>query len=147
MQNGSGTEALVELVDLYPTLVDLAGLPASEHLQGQSLRPILVDPERLGRVTAFTVGWSRAVRMHPEMGGRNVMGYSIRTERFRYTEWDGGNAGAELYDYEVDPMEITNLVGDSIYADTLARMKQFMESRKLTAKQPWVRAPSPAETF
>ena len=133
-QNGSGTKALVELVDLYPTLVDLAGLPAPEHLKGQSLRPVLEDTERPGRATAFTVGWSRAAWMHPEMSGRNVMGYSIRTERFRYTEWDGGNAGAELYDYDMDPMEINNLVDDPIYADTLAKLKRLIESRKLTAR-------------
>lgn len=72
--------------------------------------------------------------MHPEMRDRNVMGYSIRTHRFRYTEWDGGDAGAELYDYEVDPMEITNLVADPIYADTLARLERLIESRKRTAK-------------
>ncbi|MCY3486820.1 MAG: sulfatase-like hydrolase/transferase, partial [Bacteroidetes bacterium] len=134
LQKGSGTEALVELVDLYPTLVDLAGLSAPEHLKGSSLRPILEDTDRLGRVAAFTVGWSRAAWMHPEISNRNVMGYSIRTRRFRYTEWNGGNEGAELYDYEVDPMEIDNLVGDPIYADTLARLKRLMESRKQAAK-------------
>ncbi len=134
LQKGSGTEALVELVDLYPTLVDLAGLPAPEHLKGPSLRPILEDTARSGRATAFTVARSRAAWMHSEMIDQNVMGYSIRTERFRYTEWDGGNAGAELYDYEVDPMEISNLVDDPIYADTLARLERLMESRKQTAK-------------
>ncbi len=134
LQKGSGTEALVELVDLYPTLVDLAGLSAPEHLKGSSLRPILEDTDRPGRVAAFTVGWSRAAWMHPEISNRNVMGYSIRTRRFRYTEWNGGNEGAELYDYEVDPMEIDNLVGDPIYADTLARLKRLMESRKQAAK-------------
>ena len=134
LQKGSGTEALVELVDLYPTLVDLAGLPAPEHLKGPSLRPILEDTDRPGRAAALTVGWSRAAWMHPEMSNRSVMGYSIRTQRFRYTEWDGGNAGAELYDYEVDPMEIDNLVGDPIYADTLARLKRLIESRKQSAK-------------
>ena len=49
LQKGSGTEALVELVDLYPTLVDLAGLPAPEHLKGSSLRPILEDTGHLGQ--------------------------------------------------------------------------------------------------
>ena len=134
LRKGCGTEALVELVDLYPTLADLAGLPTPEHLNGLSLRPILEDTSRPGRAAALTVGWSRAAWMHPEMGNRNVMGYSIRTERFRYTEWDGGNEGAELYDYEVDPMEVNNLVGDPIYADTLARLKRLMESRKKAAK-------------
>lgn len=134
LQKGAGSEALVELVDLYPTLVDLAGLPAPEHLKGASLRPILEDTDPLGKETAFTVAWSRAAWVHPEISARSVMGYSIRTERFRYTEWNGGNAGAELYDYEMDPMEINNLVNDPIYADTLARLKRLMESRKRTAK-------------
>lgn len=134
LRKGAGSEALVELVDLYPTLVDLAGLPAPEHLKGASLRPILEDTDRPGRATAFTVAWSRAAWIHPEISARSVMGYSIRTERFRYTEWNGGNAGTELYDYEVDPMEINNLVDVPIYADTLARLKQLMESRKRAAK-------------
>ena len=72
--------------------------------------------------------------MHPEISARSVMGHSIRTERFRYTEWNGGNAGSELYDYEEDPMEINNLVDEPIYADTLARLKRLMESRKQAAK-------------
>ncbi len=131
---GSGTEALVELVDLYPTLVDLAGLPEPAHLAGRSLRPLMEDAEHPGRTGALTVGWSRAAWMHAEMGGRRVMGYSVRSSRYRYTEWDDGNAGAELYDYHRDPLEITNLAGEPAYADTLARMKQLLDSRKLAAK-------------
>ncbi|MCY4204414.1 MAG: sulfatase [Bacteroidetes bacterium] len=134
LQKGSGTEALTELVDLYPTLVDLSGLPAPEHLKGSSLRLVLEDTNHPGRVSAFTVGRSRAAWMHPEMNAPNVMGYSIRTDRFRYTEWDSGNAGAELYDYEVDPMEIENLVNDPAYTDTLGRLKRLMELRKQAAK-------------
>lgn len=132
--SGTGTKALVELVDLYPTLVDLAGLPEPEHLAGRSLRPLMEDPEREGRTGAFTVAWSRAAGMHPEMRGRRIMGYSIRSSRYRYTEWDDGNAGAELYDYDRDPLEIRNLAGESVYAETLSSMKQLLESRKLAAK-------------
>ena len=132
--SGAGTKALVELVDLYPTLVDLAGLPEPAHLAGRSLRPIMEDPERTGRAGALTVAWSRAAGMHPEMRDRRVMGYSVRSDRYRYTEWDDGNAGAELYDYDRDPLEITNLAGESVYADTLSRMKQLLELRKQAAK-------------
>ena len=78
VSKGSGTKALVELVDLYPTLVDLAGLPEPAHVAGRSLRPLMDDPERPGRTGALTVGWSRAAWMHAEMGGRRVMGYSVR---------------------------------------------------------------------
>ena len=130
LSKGSGTEALVELVDLYPTLVDLAGLPEPAHLAGRSLRPQMEDPERKGRTGALTVGWSRAAWMHAEMGGRRVMGYSVRSSRYRYTEWDDGNAGAELYDYDRDPLEITNLAGEPAYADTLMRMKQLLDFKK-----------------
>jgi arylsulfatase A-like enzyme len=56
------------------------------------------------------------------------MGYSVRTERWRYTEWDEGRKGAELYDYDRDPRELTNLATDPRFATTVQQMKKLLRS-------------------
>ena len=55
------------------------------------------------------------------------MGRSVRTERYRYTEWDGGKKGVQLYDYEKDPGELKNLADDPAYAETVKQMKRFFQ--------------------
>ena len=112
--NGRACGRTVELVDLYPTLADLAGLPAPAGLEGESLRPLLEDPQAPWSFPAYT-----QVRR-----GARVEGRSVRTERYRYTEWDGGRAGAELYDYQRDPGEFENLAADPRHAETVAEMKR-----------------------
>jgi uncharacterized sulfatase len=62
--------------------------------------------------------------------GKTIMGYSVRTEHWRYTEWDGGAAGSELYDHMTDPHEWQNLAKDARYAKTLADMKKLMPHAK-----------------
>ncbi len=115
------TDKTVELLDLYPTLADLCGLPAPKELQGQSLRPLLVQPS--------TANWSKPA-VTQEWYGPEAWGYSIRTDRWRYTEWQEGKAGRELYDHSTDPEEITNLAGDTAYAETItdlsARLKSYV---------------------
>ncbi len=101
---GQKSRALVELVDLYPTLADLAGLPVAESLEGTSFAPLLEKPDRPWKQAAF----SEYLRRGPE----GYKGRSIRTNRWRYTEWrnpKGVDAGVELYDYETDPKETVNL--------------------------------------
>ena len=104
---GAGTEALVELVDLYPTLVDLAGIPPPGGLEGTSFRPVLLDPAR---------PWKNAVFSEAR---RSAHGSSIRTARYRYTEWaplsGEGPVQRELYDLETDPREFDNLAADPAY--------------------------------
>ena len=129
----TGTEALVELVDLYPTLVDLADLPPPGHLVGQSLRSILMLPDRLGHSSAFSVARSRAGWMHPEMQGRDVIGHTIRTLRFRYTEWNEGDEGVELYDYQNDPLELNNLSGSTNHAQVQDSLKSILAARRSAA--------------
>ena len=110
LERGKRTRALVELLDLYPTLTDLCGLPAPDGLEGVSLRPILQDPSRTGKQGAFT--------QHPRpayyQGEPEVMGCSVRTQRFRYTEWRAFRSGEvvarELYDHQNDPGETRNIV-------------------------------------
>ena len=105
----------VELVDLYPTLADLAGLEAPANLAGASLKPLLDDPEAAWSRPAFTQVWRGS-----------FPGHSVRTERFRYTEWADGKQGAELYDYETDPGEQNNLANDPQHAATVAELKALV---------------------
>ena len=85
----------VELLDIYPTLADLCGLKPPGDLHGASLRPLLDDPDaprdRPGRSMVVHDG---------------VIGRSLRTERWRYTEWDEGRTGVEIYDHDLDPLEL-----------------------------------------
>ena len=131
---GSATNALVELVDLYPTLVELAGLPLPEHLAGYSLAPLILDPSLPGRPSAFSVANSRAAWVHPEMHGREVVGHTIRTQRYRYTEWNAGAEGMELYDYQTDPMEYDNLAIKPAFAPIRDSLKQILHVRKTAAR-------------
>jgi uncharacterized sulfatase len=95
---GKTSARTVGLVDVYPTLAALCNLPVSQQLSGTNLAPLLKNPNLPWDKPAFS-----------QVGRGKIMGYSIRTERWRYTEWDGGKAGVELYDEQNDPGEITNL--------------------------------------
>jgi iduronate 2-sulfatase len=97
---GRSTRAIVEFVDLYPTIAALCGLTPPANLEGTSFRAVLDDPDLPGKSAAFT----QVVR------GQG-MGRSVRTDRWRYTEWDGGERGVELYDHSNDPLEYHNLAG------------------------------------
>ena len=67
-------------------------------------------------------------------GGGNFLGYSLRTDRWRYTEWDGGQKGVELYDHEADPHEFTNLAKEPQHAETMKELNAKL--KELIAKQP-----------
>lgn len=96
---GHSTEAIVEFVDLYPTLLDLAGLDSPHELSGASMRPVFNDPTWPGKEAAFT-----------QVNRGQHYGRSVRTRDWRYTEW-GAKAefGAELYDKRSDEGEYFNL--------------------------------------
>jgi len=127
---GASTGAVTEMIDLYPTLAALCGLDPPEHLLGQSLEPVLADPAHRGREAALTVAVSAAGRLHPEVRGRRIVGYTIRTQRYRYTEWGGGTEGVELYDYQTDPDEYTNLAPLAEHAELAARMARLLAKKK-----------------
>ena len=111
---GSVVKTPVSQIDLFPTLAALCGVPAPKNLQGQSLVPMLADPTQAGRGWALTqVSRSRGKDVPP------YFGYSLRTPRWRYTEWDEGREGRELYDHDADPRELTNLAGAAAHAETV----------------------------
>lgn len=136
---GSVAKSPVGLIDLYPTLAELCEVKTPANLQGQSLVPLLKTPEAKGR------GWSLSQVVRgggfKRMGasaaigddGKRIFGYTMRTERHRYTEWDEGREGRELYDHETDPDEITNLADKPEHAAVVAKLSaQLQEVVKTT---------------
>ena len=105
--NGLACSRPVELVSLHRTLTALCGIDPEPRAQGHSLQPLVKDPEAPWEHAAFTQV-IRSKRGSGETEGPR-MGRSVRTERWRYTEWDGGAAGAELYDHDQDPEEMNNV--------------------------------------
>jgi iduronate 2-sulfatase len=101
-------------VDLYPTLIELCGLPKMPGLQGDSLVPLLNNPQAAWSNPAFTVSKS------------GPLGLAVRTEKWRYAEYDGGKAGAMLFDEQADPHELKNLASDPKHAQTVAELKALL---------------------
>lgn len=122
---GTSTKQLTETVDIYPTLVELAGLPKPEvpqRLDGVSLVPVLRDPSVRVRDHAY-----HAFPRH--RAGQPVIGRAIRTERYRLVEWKKPGAPAdtadlELYDYQADPKETRNLAGSQ--PETVTRLREVL---------------------
>jgi iduronate 2-sulfatase len=103
--NGQPCLRVVEYVDLYPTLLDAAGLPKADGLAGSSLLPLIENPGMPWDSHAIT----QILRPADDRFPSPLMGCSIRTERWRYTEWSEGAEGVELYDHFSDPLEFENL--------------------------------------
>ena len=128
--NGKHTSALAEFVDMYPTLCELCDLEIPEHLEGLSLVPVMQDPDRSWKEAAFS--------QYPR---GKVMGYTMRTDRYRYTEWidrqyiltDQGLSQArevkarELYDHQGDPQENVNVINLPGYAEDVKKLEATME--------------------
>lgn len=112
---GQTSSSFAEMVDFYPTLADLAGLNKPAFLSGTSLMPTLVDATTNVRTSAFT---------------QYDSGYSVRTERYRYTEWgEDGDLGSELYDHQSDAQEMNNLAASESHAEIIAEHRQLLRQR------------------
>jgi iduronate 2-sulfatase len=114
-EHGKACSRTVELLDLYPTLAEIADLPAPKNLAGKSLKPLLENPLAKWDKPAFSQVWRG-----------NFSGHSVRTEQFRYNEWANGKEGTELYDYATDPEEKRNLVSDAKYAKTVSELRELV---------------------
>jgi iduronate 2-sulfatase len=123
---GKHTDALVEFVDVYPTLAELAGLPLPRHLEGASFKPLIEDPNRAWKTAAFS--------QYPRNpAGKKLMGYTMRTERYRFTRWvlrdDPTKVEAvELYDHKVDPQENQNIVDASENQELVRQLHKQMDA-------------------
>ncbi len=117
---GSKTRALVEFVDIYPTLCELAGLDLPDHLEGTSAAPLLDDPDQPWKAVALS--------QYPR---GSVMGYSMRTDRYRFTAWKHRKTqqveALELYDHDVDPAETHNVAGDDDKAELVESLLQKLD--------------------
>jgi arylsulfatase A-like enzyme len=118
--NGHSSPRTVEAIDLYPTLVDLCGLPTPEGLEGRSLAPLLAEPAAAWDHPAYTI-WSE--------DGRTATGVAVRTERWRYAEFGDGSA-AMLLDEAADPHEMTNLADDPAHAEVRAELSALVRAHR-----------------
>ncbi|MEZ0386898.1 MAG: sulfatase, partial [Verrucomicrobium sp.] len=119
---GQKSPALVEFVDIYPSLAELCGLPLPAHLEGTSFAPLLNDPGKPWKTAAFSQ-YPRG----PKEAGKAVMGYSMRTDRYRLTRWVDRNnptqvTAVELYDHQTDPQENINIAADPRHADLVKQL-------------------------
>ncbi|WP_145289875.1 sulfatase [Rosistilla oblonga] len=126
---------IVEFVDIYPTLTDLAAIPSPPGLAGRSLRPLIDN--RQADWDGFAV--TQVLRPADARLSDPVMGCSIRTHRYRFTEWGEGKHGVELYDHQSDPNEFHNLAVDHDAAATavIDRLRPLLRS-KASGKTPTV---------
>jgi iduronate 2-sulfatase len=115
--NGKTSPRTVELLDLYPTLADFCGLPTPSKVEGKSLRPLLNNPAASWKDPAYTQV------VHQKKTGR-----SVRTERWRYTEWSYGKDGSELYDHDNDPHEWHNLTNDPKFAKEKQELQKLLQN-------------------
>jgi arylsulfatase A-like enzyme len=143
---GETCDRLTEFVDVYPTLCELAGFPPPAELEGDSLVPLMKNPQREWKKAAFSQ-YPRTLKDYNFDLSGNAMGYSLRTERYRYTEWvyhpdwnwDDRRSwrwsldmpgcrvlACELYDYQTDPQETRSLADDPSYAGVLKEMQTIM---------------------
>lgn len=117
---GRSAKGIVELVDLYPTIAELAGASAEAPsiIQGKSFVPALEDPSREGKACAYTVS--------------HEGGESVRTARWRYNRW--GARGEELYDHDADPQEVVNVAMKKEYVEPLREMRATLEAARRRAR-------------
>jgi len=134
-QKGKVSKTPVGLIDLYPTLMELCAVKPPDNLQGQSLVPILNDPSLPGR------GWALCQVTRGRRGAK-TFGFTLRTPRWRYTEWDQGRQGRELYDHEVDPREQTNLAGQATHVKEIENLSARLRAAVVKTLPPSGKIPT-----
>lgn len=115
---GAVCRATVELVDLYPTVAELAGLPTRSPMDGESLVPLLDDPQQDWPHPAYSM-------LQPVNKGR--IGYSVRSGDWHYIQWQGEQPGGQLFRHSGDPHEWNNLAESPEYAAEVEQMQQLLK--------------------
>ena len=135
---GKMSDRLVEFVDIYPTLCDLAGLDSPPKLEGASFAPLLDDPHRAWKSAAFSQFLRNGIWQSPD--GKDYMGRTIRTDRYRYVEWShwesGEFAARELYDHATDPRENRNVADHPEYGAIIDDLAARLEAGWRAVNQP-----------
>ena len=120
--NGRACRRIVEFVDIYPTIAELCGIVPPETIAGRSLVPLLREPAAVWNGAALT-------QILRPGDAEPVMGRSIRTDRWRYTEWNEGESGQELYDHWNDPQELKNLAKESSLNAVISGLRKQFQDR------------------
>jgi iduronate 2-sulfatase len=130
-------KSLVEFVDIYPTLAELCNLEMPDHLHGKSLKPALENPNTMIKEAVFTI-WPtyQAPRTDPE---KAIIGFSVRTDHYRYTEWIHNASDEildrELYDHSIDSKENINVIQYSKYSSDIKRLSKLIKDYRTTYKE------------
>ena len=129
-ENGQKCRRLVEFVDIYPTLCEVAELPLPEHLEGTSFAPLLHERHRPWKSAAFSQFLRDGIWVAAD--GVPYMGHAIRTERYRYVEWMNWETkeyvARELYDQHTDPQENKNVAEMPQFKGTVRELKQRLDA-------------------
>jgi iduronate 2-sulfatase len=129
-QKVTKTDALVEFVDIYPSLCELAGLELPDHLQGTSFVPLIENPDKEWKEGALSY-WPQSNRTDPE---RVVVGYTVQTDRYRYTEWIKVSTGEllarDLFDHQTDPHENISIANDPDNEDLMQKLSRMLDKGK-----------------
>lgn len=120
---GNATKRVVELVDLYPTLAEMCGLPKPAKISGHSFAKLVKEPNSPFDHPAFSI-----------VEYRQATGRSVRTAKWHYVEWDEGKEGRMLYATETDPHELKNLSEDPKYAVTVVDMKKLLAASPIAKR-------------
>jgi arylsulfatase A-like enzyme len=126
-KSGLSSDSLIELIDIYPTILELSDLEIPDHVVGRSFAKLINRPSMPFRKSALSQSHARVTQ--PNLKKENIFGYSVRTEQFRYTEWAKGTHGIELYDHTNDSGENTNLFSHNAYQDVEAELRRLLRER------------------
>ena len=133
-QNGQSCDQLAELVDLYPTLCDLAGIDIPDNMEGTSLKLMLKNPETELKSAVFSHYHQKP---KSTLDGNRYMGYSMVTSQYHFVEWfywddvnkiAGDQVGIELYNNQVDPDENNNIAGYPENQDLVRDLSQRLKA-------------------
>lgn len=136
---GATCNALVEFVDVYPTLTEACGLDVPDGLEGVSMMPLIENPGRPWKRAAFSQ-YPRDKKKNRHNGHGDIMGYAMRTSGYRYVEWREWKTGEivarELYDSARDPSEMKNLAPNPSFRETVDELSKMLRAGWRAASPP-----------